>query len=87
MLISPVYSTPGMFGNPTISRGSGMVSDPSARRGTRLAGGSAPVVTHSSSATSSARSPALATSGFRGCRQMPSPLEPMPAACGRLENR
>ena len=46
-----------------------------------------PSETHSSSATSSARKPGLATTGFLGCWQIPGPVGPIPALCGRLENR
>ena len=76
-----------MAGKPRCSRGSASTSVPSARRGTRLAGGSVPAETHSSSATSSARSTGSASSVLRGCWQMPLPRCRLPPLWGKLEKR
>jgi len=59
---------PGTGGILTVSAST---SVPSARRGTRLSGGATPSRTHSSSATSSARSAGLALCGLRGLTQGP----------------
>ena len=79
-----MYVTPGIVGQPNASRGTTLVWKPgrgtastavlSARRGTALGGGSTFLLTHSSSATRSARSAGSLAFPFVNCCQAPRAL-------------
>ena len=61
----------GMFGKPIPDCGSGGTSVPSFSFGTRLLGGSSPLVAHSSSAMNSARCTGAEFSGLSRCWHSP----------------